>query len=174
MDGNLELWQLRILLLPLGAALCVLLGGRLGRMAGVTLKKQGKNAARWMILAVCCMPWVFLAMYGDARWHSMLLYGWLLLVMSAVCQASREAGVIGAGLLGNGFSLISSLLCIQGVTGEDWSSWFKPFSPRGLAIMLSAVMLIVQLAVWLPIFYKTRPQKQKSPFRQSGKQEDSV
>ena len=97
-------------------------------------------------MLLSCIPWTFLALYGDAvcgwGWHYVLIF----LGMAVIAWAGAEK--TGMLLAGNGLSLGISLLLVHltGFSGEN--AYFKPFGAFGWTIVLAVGAWLVQ---WLVI-----------------------
>lgn len=93
-----------------------------------------------------CIPWAFLALYGDAVYF----WGWqylLILVCSAAAALFRhEQGRLL--LLGNILSFGISLLLICLVGFSEMNDYFKPFGAVGWTSLLSLFYGLVQWLVW--------------------------
>ena len=100
---------------------------------------------RNLLLLGYCVPYAFLALYGDEAFGSVL--GYVLLIAGAVILGWLCGKVEGAPFWwGNALTAAISLLCTWVVYGNRMNHYFKPFSAVGLAAVLSAVSLGIQ---WL-------------------------
>ncbi len=103
-----------------------------------------------------CVPYVFFAMYGDAEAHTMLLYGLLIAAMGLLCRGCIKAGSLSVLVIGNILSCVMSLICVNGIQSEKWVWYFKPFRAVFLAVFISLIASIIQIAVWKAASKKSR------------------
>lgn len=106
---------------------------------------MNKWEIRPVILLAYCVPYAFLAIYGDAIYGTMLLY----VVMGAafwglyhLCTRTRNIAVC---FIGNLLSFSVSFLTAQPLHLEKMEWYFKPFTSQSLLITLSLIILMIQL-----------------------------
>lgn len=108
--------------------------------------KNRKTLAAVM-LAVHCIPWAFLAMFGDSERNTMLVYVASFLILAGLGWCCRKLNCISWTLYGN---LVSCLIyCL--LSNQLWSAeanYFKPFGVTGFVLVLSAIMLMMQFLIW--------------------------
>ena len=108
------------------------------------------------ILIGYCVPFTFLAMYGDVTHDSMWLYGLLILGMGLLCWYAVRIRSLWGLLGGNLLSLLTSYFCITQFQTADWQWYFKPFRAETLELLISFVITVVQLIIWLLAVRKIR------------------
>ena len=102
------------------------------------------------------MPFVFLSMYGDATYDSMLLYAVMIVALSVLCFGIVKSKQFIVVVFGNLFSFITSYICIQHFYTDIWSWYFKPFTANGLFVAISVIITLIQL-----LFVWSRYRKQR-------------
>ncbi len=100
------------------------------------------------IIVGSCAPYAFLGMYGDAQWGTLWLYLMLPLGLGALwCECFQKKNLV-ALIGGNLVSAGVSLACVNGIRAERWSWYFKPFTGRGMVLLLSGAAILIQLLIW--------------------------
>jgi hypothetical protein len=110
------------------------------------------------LLLLYSLPYAFLAMYGDHALGTMLLYAPLAIALSLLCLTAIRKDLPWVVVPGNLGSFLSSRAFLLRYQGEGWDVYFKPFSPAGFLLLISAIALGAQL-VWL-----FSEQKKKAAF----------
>lgn len=100
------------------------------------------------ILLAYCVPYVFLGMYGDTEYRTMLLYGLLIVAMGLLCWGCIRIKSFPVLLTGNMLSCAASFICIYSSQLYKLGWYFKPFRVTSLALGISVAALLVQLAAW--------------------------
>ena len=95
------------------------------------------------------VPFAFLAMYGDAAFGTMWLYGLLIAGMGFLCWGTVKMRSFLALILGNLLSALVSAACVAAFLKPDWAWYFKPLTPQSMLVLISAGAFAVQLIVWL-------------------------
>ena len=103
------------------------------------------------VLLGYCIPFAFLAMFGDVTFDTMWLYVPAILGYGLLCWFSIRYRSLPVLLLGNVLSCGVSIICVKLFQTEEWAWYFKPFSAETLVVIISAVALIVQLIVWFSV-----------------------
>ena len=111
-----------------------------------------------LYVLLCAIPYPFLAMWEDASFGSCWCYAGMFLAHLFLYRAAKGKGLGRLLLLGNGLSLLLSLLCIQLFQTEKWLWYFKPFSAVQLAVSLVAV-----LTLWEPAALRLAARKEDHP-----------
>lgn len=101
-----------------------------------------------LILIVYSVPYVFLGMYGDRIYHSLWLYGLMVVAMAGLGWYCGKTKRIPVALLGNLLSLFISCLLTQAFVGDDWNFFFKAFPASIRTVQFSGIMLVVQSVPW--------------------------
>ena len=101
-----------------------------------------------LILAAYCVPYVFLGMYGEITFHSLWLYGLMIVAMAAMGWYCGKTKRIPIALLGNIFSLAVSCLLTQCFATEHWNYFFKAFPAVIRTLWFSGLMLVIQAVPW--------------------------
>ena len=94
---------------------------------------------------LCCIPYAFLCLYGDAEHDTMLAYTYCTIFCLALMRRTHR--ISPALFAGHGLSFLSSCLCLQLFRTERWQWYFKPFSAFGFMALLSAAALAMQLFI---------------------------
>ena len=100
------------------------------------------------LLLLYTLPYAFLAMYGDHALGTMALYAPMAVGFSVLCYLSIRRGQGWIMILGNLLSFLSSREFLLRYQGAGWGTYFKPFSPMGFLVVLSAAALAAQL-LWM-------------------------
>lgn len=100
-----------------------------------------------LLLLGWCIPYGFLGMYGDITFRTVLLYGLAALVPALLCACAAQLDSRWLPVAGTLLSHAASAFLLHGQAGR-WNWYFKPFTPSGMLRLLSAAMMLVQLAVW--------------------------
>lgn len=108
---------------------------------------------RFFILLAYCVPYTFLAIYGDAIYGTMLLYvvaGTAFFVLYHLCIRTKNIAVCFAGNL---LTFSASFLTAHLIHLEKMEWYFKPFNSQSLLITLSFAIFMIQL---LTLAYRKR------------------
>lgn len=99
---------------------------------------------RLAMLAACAVPYVFLGMYGDAVYGSLLGYlpmlAWMGWESRMAVRPRRLLVLLGGNLL----SFLSSCLFMSLFRTPKWSWYFKPLSAFGFLGAASLLILLAQ------------------------------
>ena len=98
-----------------------------------------------LLLAGYSVPYVFLAMNGDAEYGTMLFYGIMVLSLSVLCFLGNKTNHIFIMVFGNLCSALSSYCFLLHYQTEKWSWYFKPFTAGQLLVLITVVALVIQL-----------------------------
>lgn len=104
---------------------------------------------RALILLAYFIPYVFLSMQHDLNNWSMFGYGGMIIAFLVLILLCMKTNNIIVGIIGNIVTFSTSYLCISNTTEEKWSWYFKPFSPHGLLIFVSVLLLLIQIVFWI-------------------------
>ena len=111
---------------------------------------------RLFILIAYCIPYAFLAIYGDAMYRTMLLYGVIAVaffVLYRLCIRSHNVVVF---FIGNILSLLVSLLTARLTHLEKMEWYFKPFTSQSLLLTISIAVFAIQLIAAAIYFRKQK------------------
>lgn len=111
---------------------------------------------RLFILIAYCIPYAFLAIYGDAIYRTMLLYGVMAVaffVLYRLCIRSHNVVVF---FIGNILSLLVSLLIARLTHLEKMEWYFKPFTSQSLLLTISIAIFAIQLIAAAIYFRKQK------------------
>ena len=104
-----------------------------------------KTAVKIVLLAAYCVPFPFLAVWGDGMHGTMLLYGVMIaayLLMGILCCRTKNGFImIIGGIAGSVLSLAAAKL--SGIQSMDY--YFKPFNAFGMIATVSAVEIVVNV-----------------------------
>lgn len=103
------------------------------------------------LLAGYCTPFVFLAMYGDARFGApgfWVGYSLMILGLTLLCRTTIRYGTQGLLLIGNIISFAVSFICMLLFQTEKWLWYFSPLSAEQLLLLLSLIATGMQ---WLAL-----------------------
>jgi len=99
------------------------------------------------ILLAYCIPYVFVAMYGDFTFSFSLLYVVAIVVMVGLGRYCKKTNRILIAIAGNILSFLSSYLFTLWFATEDWGYYFMAFPATNSAIYYSLFMLLIQITV---------------------------
>lgn len=99
--------------------------------------------------ATYCIPYVFLAIYGDAKQDTTLFYAVLVAFFALLCIISLRTKNIAALIAGNLLNFASSWLFLSLSDLSDMNWYFKPFTAQSLFFTLSAATWIIQAVIVL-------------------------
>lgn len=115
---------------------------------------MNKWLTRIILLAGYCIPFVFLSMFGDIAYDTMLLYGLMIIGFSILCFSAIKLKQFVVVIIGNIISFVLSYIYIQQFYTEDWSWYFKPFSANMLMTVISIIAFFIQIMCVLSAFKK--------------------
>ena len=105
-----------------------------------------KHAMGILIFLLYGMPFVFISMYADFRFHNMFGYLIMICSMSLFTYAAIRFSQIWASVIGNTLSAATSYVCLVKMDGnESWGGYFKPFYPETLFVLVSLLILVPQM-----------------------------
>ena len=98
---------------------------------------------KMLILAACCIPYAFLALYGDAAYGTMAFYAIMIAAFSIIGRASIRSKNIFLLYIGDLFSCGVSLTAawLFGLNNMNW--YFKPFTAVSLIVAVSALTVLI-------------------------------
>ena len=103
-----------------------------------------------LITVLGCVPYAFLALWGDAQRGTLGLYALFLAGMAALLLLCRGKDAFLAMLGADTLNCLSSCLCVILFQRESWSGHFQPMTPLSLVFSLFLLALLLQLALWRP------------------------
>lgn len=112
-----------------------------------------------------CMPYVFLAMWCDLEFGSMLFYGIMIVVLIFLTRISFKLNNFSIQLVGNILSFISSYFFISLQEGERWGWYFKPLSAMGLLKVVTLIIVISQGMSWIVYRRNRRNRRDLSKYK---------
>lgn len=110
---------------------------------------MNKKIINILLVLAYCVPYHFLAMYGDHYFNTILLYGVMVICFGIFTWITVKNNLIATLVIGNILSCMSSYFFIQH-SSYDWSDYFRPFSPVGLLLFVTIILFISQ---FLFIYY---------------------
>ena len=105
-----------------------------------------------LMLALYCIPWIFLTLYIDEAYHAAWQYGLALALMAVGAGVLKDKGRLL--LVGNLLSFCVSMLLVRLFGYDEMNHYFKPFAAYGWVAVLTAVSGVMQMLVWK----KNQPQ----------------
>ena len=109
-----------------------------------------------LITVLGCVPYAFLALWGDAQRGTLGLYALFLAGMAALLLLCRGKDAFLAMLGADTLSCLTSCLCVLLFQREGWSGHFQPMTPLSLVFSLFLLALLLQLVAWRAIGRKRR------------------
>lgn len=109
------------------------------------MKKRSKVSI--FILLAYCVPYVFLGMYGDYTFSTILLYVLAIVIMTVLSIYCKKTKRIFIALVGNVVSFWTSYLFTLCLATENWSYYFKAFPSTISTVYFSLIMLLIQITV---------------------------
>lgn len=109
-----------------------------------------------LITVLGCVPYAFLALWGDAQRGTLGLYALFLAGMAAILLLCRGKDAFLALLGADALSCLASCLCVFLFQRERWNGYFKPMTPLSLVFSLFLLALFLQLIAWRAIGRKRR------------------
>lgn len=105
-----------------------------------------KKLMRILILLAYSIPYGYLAMNGDATSGTMIFYGLMIMGFSLLYKVIVKTREISLLIIGNILSFITSyFFTLRNLSSKEWSSYFKPFTPLGLLVLISIISFIIQI-----------------------------
>lgn len=107
---------------------------------------MNEKSIKVLMLLVYSVPYVYLAMKGDATSGTMIFYGFMILCFGILCRTVIKTNNPIILIIGNILSFISSyLFTSRNLPSEEWSWYFKPTTPIGLLLIITIVSFIIQI-----------------------------
>lgn len=121
---------------------------------------MNKKRVRRLMLLFYCIPFVFLAMYGDALSGSMMFYGVMLAGFSLLCGIAFMTNNTNVLITGNLFSFFSSaIFTLIYLPGSEWNWYFKPLTPMFLLILITTISVLIHYTI-IKLFNTFKNRKQ--------------
>ena len=103
-----------------------------------------------IILAVYCIPFVFLSMYDDYKNYSMIVYGLMIIIVWYFAFLAKRKSSFLVLLIANILSFLSSYIWVLRVNKiEEWQGYFKPFSSVQALVFFTILIVLLQVVVYL-------------------------
>ncbi len=109
-----------------------------------------------LITVLGCVPYAFLALWGQAERGTLGLYALFLAGMAAILLLCRGKDAFLAMLGADALSCLASCLCVFLFRKEGWDACFRPMTPLSLVFSLFLLALLLQLIAWRAIGRKRR------------------
>lgn len=116
---------------------------------------MNKWLKKGVLIVGYCVPFAFIATYGDAVYHTMALYALMVGGYSGLCYVAVKSKQMDVIIVGNILSSLSSYYCSRQFYINDWNGYFKPFTPSGLIIIISGSVMIIQLIVGIRALWRS-------------------
>ena len=91
-----------------------------------------------------CVPWTYLALWGDGMHGTMLLYALLIAAHAGLYVLCAKLGRTWAAIVGSAVSGAVSLACVLCSPLMEMNYYFKPFTAVQLAAAVSVVLFAAQ------------------------------
>lgn len=101
-----------------------------------------------LITVLGCVPYAFLALWGQAERGNLGLCALFLAGMAAIFLLCRGKDAFLAMLGADALSCLASCLCVFLFQKEGWDACFRPMTPLSLVFSLFLLALLLQLALW--------------------------
>ena len=101
-----------------------------------------------LITVLGCVPYAFLALWGQAERGNLGLCALFLAGMAAFVLLCRGKDAFLAMLGADALSCLASCLCVFLFQKEGWNARFQPMTPLSLVFSLFLLALLLQLALW--------------------------
>lgn len=111
---------------------------------------EQKKRLNWGWALLYLVPFVFLGVLVDCLKGTMTVYWIALGIMAILFVVALVTKKSLFAFVGNVVSAaISYGLSLVFLKAEDWSHYTKPFTPQSLIIIEAALILIVQIVLWV-------------------------
>ncbi|MCM3711464.1 hypothetical protein [Sporosarcina luteola] len=108
------------------------------------------NKYTLLLLAVYCIPFVFLSMYNDYKNYSIIVYGLMIIAVWYFASLAKRKSSFFVLLIANILSFLSSYFWVLRVNKvEEWEGYFKPFSSDKFLVFVTVLIVLLQGAVYL-------------------------
>ena len=113
------------------------------------MPKKTVHSISVVLLLAYCVPYAFLAVYGDAASGTVLFYGLMVAAFAALSRVALRIRRPCAAVAGQLLSLASSTFCLWRTELETMNWYFKPFSAHDVICLLSMAMILLQIVdIW--------------------------
>ena len=109
-----------------------------------------------MVTVLGCVPYAFLAIWGDAEKGTMAFYALFVLGVAVLLLLCRRKDVFLAMLGCDTLSCLTSCLCVFLFRTEKWDGCLQPMTPLSLVFSLFLLGMLLRLAAWRAIGRKRR------------------
>lgn len=106
-----------------------------------------KTVVKIAMLAAYCVPFPFLAVWGDGMYGTVLMYGIMIAaysVLGILCRRTKNEIVMMIGGIAGG---VLSLAAVKLSGLQSMDHYFKPFTAFGLTAALSAAEFAVNALI---------------------------
>jgi len=100
---------------------------------------------RILLLIAYCMPFSFMATYGDATFGSMRMYGIMVLAFAALCLIALKTNNIAIIIIGNILSAVSSYVFMFNSGIGPMGEYFKPLTSYETVVLVSVIAFACQM-----------------------------
>lgn len=105
---------------------------------------MNEKVIKALMLLAYCIPYGYLSMQGDFNSGTMIFYGFMIVSLGILLRVAIKTKNTIVLVIGNVLSFISSYIFISQNQTGDWASYFKPFSPLDLLILITMVAFLIQ------------------------------
>lgn len=105
------------------------------------------NRVKILMLLAYCFPYVYLSMYGDSNFRTIIFYVLMMVCFGILLRMAIKKKAITILIIGNFLSFISSYIFISKYQEDNWNAYFKPFGSFDFLIVMTGTAFLIQLLV---------------------------
>lgn len=106
---------------------------------------MNKKLIRVLLFIGYCVPSVFLSMYVDVSYDTMLLYVGMILLFAGLCFGAIKSKQYPIVFFGNIISFLISYICTKIFYVKNWEWYFKPFIAEMLMVFITGIVFVIQM-----------------------------
>lgn len=103
---------------------------------------MNKKLIRVLLFIGYCVPSVFLSMYVDASYDTMLLYVGMILLFAGLCFGAIKSKQYPMVFFGNIISFSISYICTKIFYVKNWE-WY--FTAEMLMVFITGIVFVIQM-----------------------------
>lgn len=108
-------------------------------------KYMNRKLIKILMLLAYSLPYAYLAMYGDFNSSTLIFYLFMIVCFATLLNIAIKTKNIIVLILGNILSFISSYIFVLQNQTDQWTGYFKPFTPSGLLTSITVVAFLIQV-----------------------------